>query len=131
MLVSATTALCLTGLVMVASASSVISVRDTGSAWGYEQKQILAMLAGAFLMYQMSKIRVQVFRVLTYPLFLFSLIGLGLVLVIGREVGGQKNWIPTPVGNFQPSEYAKLGLVMACAMWVSTCLLYTSDAADD
>ena len=120
MLASATGALCVTGLVMVASASSVISVRETGSAWAYEQKQIIAMIVGGFLLYQISKIRVSVFRFLTYPIFLVSIGGLVLVLAIGREVGGQKNWIATPFGNLQPSEYAKLGLVMACAMWVST-----------
>ncbi|MEY4348199.1 MAG: hypothetical protein RIS43_618, partial [Actinomycetota bacterium] len=37
-LTSVVVGLCITGMVMVTSASSVVSMRETGSAWNYAQK---------------------------------------------------------------------------------------------
>jgi len=47
-------------------------------------------------------------------IFLFSIVLLVLVLVpmIGKEVYGARRWIPLGVMNFQPSELAKLGIVL-------------------
>ncbi|NBD20852.1 putative lipid II flippase FtsW [Aquabacterium fontiphilum] len=46
--------------------------------------------------------------------FLFSIVLLVLVLIpmIGKEVYGARRWIPLGVMNFQPSELAKLGIVL-------------------
>ncbi|MEY4322746.1 MAG: putative lipid flippase FtsW [Actinomycetota bacterium] len=111
--------LCITGMVMVTSASSVVSMRETGSAWNYAQKQLFAMIIGGVMMYYASRLKMSFVRMMTIPLFFISSAGLVLVLLIGKEVAGQKNWIYTPFGNLQPSEYAKLALIMTCAGWVT------------
>ncbi len=44
-------------------------------------------------------------------LFVFALLALALVLVVGRNVNGATRWIPLGIFNFQPSEFAKIAMV--------------------
>jgi rod shape determining protein RodA len=55
-----------------------------------------------------------------YPVYGFSLILLSLVFVFGRSVAGQQNWIVLGGFSFQPSEFAKLALILALARYYST-----------
>jgi cell division protein FtsW len=45
-------------------------------------------------------------------LFAFALLLLLLVLVVGRNVNGATRWIPLGIFNFQPSEFAKISMVI-------------------
>ena len=66
-----------------------------------------------------SRMPVSVWRRLAYPMLVFALVALVAVLVVGRDVNGQRNWIE--LGGpfrFQPSEFAKLALVL----WASDLL---------
>ncbi len=59
------------------------------------------------------------FRSLSMPVYLSSIIMLLIVITIGKTVSGQKSWlIIGPIG-FQPSELAKLGVIMALAAFLS------------
>jgi len=56
---------------------------------------------------------VRIWRRLAYPTLLFAFATLMLVLVVGHSVAGQRNWVE--LGGpfrFQPSEFAKLALVL-------------------
>lgn len=55
-----------------------------------------------------------------YPFYVFSLILLSLVFVLGKSVAGQQNWISLAGFSFQPSEIAKLGLILALAKYYSS-----------
>ncbi len=103
------------GLVMVLSASSVESYRDSGSVFSVVQKQAIWVTLGLPLMWATSRMPASVFRRLAFPAMFLSLAGLAAVLVpgVGHEVNGNRNWIylggPAQV---QPSEAAKLALVL-------------------
>jgi cell division protein FtsW len=112
-LLGATLLLLLLGIAMVLSASTVESFRVFGSAYTLWLRQVLFAVVGLVLMVVASRTPVRVWRRLAYPLLLFALATLAAVLVIGHSVAGQRNWIE--LGGpfrFQPSEFAKLALVL-------------------
>ncbi len=103
------------GLVMVLSASSVESYKNSGSVFTVAAKQAMWVGAGLPLMWATSRMPTAVFRRLAYPAVLISLVGLALVLVpnVGHEVNGNRNWIYLGgPAQIQPSEAAKLALVL-------------------
>lgn len=118
MLISITTLLCGVGMMMVISASSVVATRTSGNAWSLSFKQFLALLVGLAGAYFLSRTSLNQLKRLSVVYGLIVLTSLGLVLVIGKEVGGQQNWIEIAGGfRYQPSEFAKLALVLFGA-WV-------------
>ncbi|MFO7526468.1 MAG: rod shape-determining protein RodA [Ignavibacteriaceae bacterium] len=59
------------------------------------------------------------FKLLSLPVYFTSLLLLLAVITAGKTISGQKSWlILGPVG-FQPSELAKLGVIMALASFLS------------
>ncbi len=54
-----------------------------------------------------------------YVVYAINLLLLVAVLIIGKEVYGQKNWIVLGPVSFQPSELAKFGTLMATARYIS------------
>ncbi|QFG25923.1 putative lipid II flippase FtsW [Actinomadura sp. WMMB 499] len=102
------------GLTMVLSASSVDQLQATGSAYTLVQKQGLWVVIGLPCMWLASRLPVKTFRALAYPLLLLSMVALALVLVpgLGRSAWGATRWIDLGPVQIQPSEPAKLGLVL-------------------
>ncbi len=101
------------GLVMVLSASSVESVRVFGSAYTLAQRQALFAVVGVIALIFAARSSIQFWRKSAWVFLAIAFVLLFLVLVIGVEVAGQRNWIEI-FGPFrlQPSEFAKLALVI-------------------
>jgi cell division protein FtsW (lipid II flippase) len=59
------------------------------------------------------------FRSLSMPVYLSSILLLLIVITIGKTVSGQKSWLIIGPLGFQPSELAKLGVIMALAAFLS------------
>ena len=106
------------GLVMVLSSSSVESYRESGSAFTVFQRQLLWVVLGLPAMWLAVRIPVKAIRVLAWPLMAVSIIGLLLVFVPGigaPPVSGATRWIEVGPIRAQPSELAKLALVLWAA----------------
>ena len=101
------------GLVMVLSASSIESYRIFGSAYTLAQRQALFAVGGVVLMFVFARTSLQFWRFIAWGLLIFAFLLLVLVLFIGVEVAGQRNWIEI-IGPFrlQPSEFAKLAIII-------------------
>jgi cell division protein FtsW len=101
------------GLVMVLSASSVESVRIFGSAYTLALRQALFAVVGVIALIFAARSSIQFWRKSAWVFLTIAFVLLILVLVIGVEVAGQRNWIEI-FGPFrlQPSEFAKLALVI-------------------
>ncbi|WP_367125742.1 putative lipid II flippase FtsW [Streptomyces phytohabitans] len=103
------------GLVMVFSASQIEALQSGLSSTYFFQKQLVAAVLGSVLMLAASRMPVRLHRACAYPLLAVSVFLLCLVQVpgIGHAVNGNQNWIQLG-GPFQlqPSEFAKLGLVL-------------------
>jgi len=59
------------------------------------------------------------FRYAATPVYLFSILLLLAVLVIGRKVSGAQSWLNLGPFGFQPSEIAKVGTILALASFLS------------
>ena len=106
--------LCLIGLVMVLSASSVQALRESGSSWFYFRRQVLWVLGGSAALVVAARIDYHAIRRLGVPVLVLSLVLLGLVLVpgAGHTVSGSARWLGVGSWRMQPSELAKLGLLL-------------------
>lgn len=106
------------GVVMVASASSVVAYERTGDPYAIAKKQIVWVLLGLPMAWVASRLPIRVLRWISYPALLAALALLALTFVpgIGVEHNGSRNWLSFG-GPFeiQPSEFAKLALVLWCA----------------
>jgi cell division protein FtsW len=112
-LLGATLLLLVLGVAMVLSASTVESYRVFGSAYTLWLRQVLFAVLGLVAMVVASRLPVHVWRKLAYPMLVFAFATLMLVLLVGHSVAGQRNWVE--LGGpfrFQPSEFAKLALVL-------------------
>lgn len=106
------------GLIMVFSASNVVTYASDGVSLTVTQKQAMFAVVGLAAMFVVSRLSVRQLRRAAPFVLVASLAGLLLVFVpvIGVSVYGQRNWISFggPF-QFQPSELAKLGLVLWAA----------------
>ena len=110
----------LLGLVMVMSASSVVARDDYGSAWYYVVRQAAWAAAGAVALLVIARTDYHRWRRPAGPLLGVALLLLGLCLVpgVGVSVNGASRWIGTGSFTFQPSEMAKLAVLV----WVADLL---------
>jgi len=106
--------LLLLGLVMVLSASSVRSYEDFGSSYVVFIRQATWVAIGLPLLAVASRVPPRYFRGLAYPVLALALLLLAVVLVppFGSSVNGARRWIALGPFSIQPSELAKLGLLL-------------------
>ncbi|MEQ4716285.1 putative lipid II flippase FtsW [Nonomuraea sp. B19D2] len=100
------------GLMMVLSASSVEALQKTGSPFSWFFKQSMSAAVGLPLMWACSRLPVKFFRWAGYPMMALSILALVMVLFIGSSELGAQRWIYVGPFTLQPSEPAKLGLVL-------------------
>ncbi len=109
------------GLVMVLSASSVDSIRTYGSPWVDFTRESIWVVFGAIGFLIASRINYRSLRRFAGAGLVVSLLGLVVVLVpgIGQNVLGSSRWVGIGFLKVQPSEIAKLALVVFCAALLS------------
>ena len=107
--------LCIFGLVMIYSASIIVSFNEDGTADYYFRKQLtnlivasIFFIAGAFFPYKHFSSKNLMKTLLFVTLFLFI-----WLLIDGYEAGGARSWINVfGITMFQPSEFAKLFIII-------------------
>jgi cell division protein FtsW len=102
------------GLVMVLSTASVFDLTEGVSPYSDFEKQVIGVAVGVPLMWAAARSSPWLFRAAAYPLLAISVVGLGLTLIhgVGVEQNGASRWIELGPVQFQPSELAKLALVL-------------------
>lgn len=117
LLAAVVTVLNMIGLVMVMSASSVVSVREDGSAWAYFEKQAMWTVLGIPALFACLMISLDFWRRHVRIWLFASIAGLGAVLApgIGQSANGATRWIGFGSFQVQPSEFAKFGLLLFVA----------------
>ena len=100
-------------LIISVLALSIIGVLVVGSAKEiYQNKQIFGVIIGLFAMVIVSLIDYVWVLEFYWLIYAFAVFILGLVLVIGTEVNGATRWINLGFTTFQPSELAKILLIL-------------------
>ncbi len=110
-----------TGLIMVLSASSPSALAETGNdSYLYFRKQGIFAGIGIIAMLFISKIDYRKYKNFYKIAYWGSVCLLLLVLVpgIGKSVNGAKRWVSLGI-QFQPSELAKIGLIVYYAAYLS------------
>jgi len=117
-LIVLTTILVLFGVVMSYSASAIYwQLSGQGSGFYFLFRQLSWAAIGFGLMYLASHLKYDVIKQLIAPLFLISL-GLLVAVLFSPAVRGAHRWLSFGPFNFQPSEIAKLVLVMYIADYI-------------
>ena len=105
------------GIVMVLSASSVVSLQQSGSTYSIFFKQLLFFAVSIVTVLVVSNWKTRVWERITRYSFVLSFLALCLPLIPGIKltVNGNTNWIHFAGFTMQPSEFAKLGLILWCS----------------
>ncbi len=119
LLLGATLLLLVIGLVMVLSASSVTSLKDSGSVFTVFRSQLVFAALGLPLMLVAARLPVRAWQRLGWPAVIATMATQLLVFSpLGVSVNGNRNWIGLAGMRMQPSEALKLALVV----WGATIL---------
>ena len=121
LLIGSTVFLTIAGLIIVLSASSVYACERIGSCFYFFQKQAAYAVVGGLALVVTSGMRYQAWRRLALPLMLITIALLVVVLhpAASVEAYGASRWIGVGPVTVQPSELAKLALIVVAAAVVS------------
>ncbi|QTN31896.1 cell division protein FtsW [Akkermansiaceae bacterium] len=118
LLISAVALLCGLGLVMLASTG--VWVRGLEQPYHFVIRQSFMVAIGLAAAFAMARMPVELIRKGLPYAYVAACILLFLCFVPGfsKEIYGSKRWIMLPgIGQFQPSEAAKMVIVIALAAW--------------
>lgn len=109
------------GIVMVYSASSALALKKYGTDYYFMKKQAMFSFAGIMILVTCRHIPYQLFRLLSYPILLCAVAALLAIELtgFGLTAGGASRWLRMGSFTFQPSEFARLALVIFMAYSLS------------
>ena len=110
--------LCLISIVEVFSAASTLTYKS-GDHWGPITQHSVILMVGAFIVVLVHNIPCKYFRVLPFFLLPVSCILLLAVMVMGNYVNGAARWMNFAGVQFQPSELAKMAVIIVTAFILS------------
>ena len=119
LIVGITLALSLGGLVMVFSASGVMAENKFTNATYYLQRQIVWMLLGFGVLLVGSFIDYRQWKRWIPMVVGGCIVGLLLVLAVGPQINGARRWLALGFFSIQPTEMAKLAVVLYLAAFLS------------
>lgn len=119
LIVGITLALSLGGLVMVFSASGVMAENKFTNATYYLQRQIVWMLLGFGVLLVGSFIDYRQWKQWIPLVVGGCIVGLLLVLAVGPQINGARRWLALGFFSIQPTEMAKLAVVLYLAAFLS------------
>ncbi|HEX2282836.1 MAG TPA: putative lipid II flippase FtsW [Thermomicrobiales bacterium] len=120
-LLATLTTLVMFGLVMVYSSSFGLAISEGGSRYEYLIRQAIYTAIGTVGLLVAMRIDYHRMRDLAFPAMIATLgVLAALVFVpgVGTEIYGAKSWIFVGPVSIQPSEAAKLALVLYLASWL-------------
>ena len=106
------------GVIISLSLFSVLLVYST-AGWEYLFSHLIKLSVGLFFLYQVHKIKFKYFAKIGVLGFVISIILLLLVFVIGVTVNGASRWLSVAGVQFQPSDIAKLSILLFMARQLS------------
>lgn len=106
-------------LVFLVLALSILGVLVVGSARDiYQSRQIIGVIIGLVAMLVVSLMDYKWVLNFYWLIYGVAIVSLGLVLIIGQEVNGATRWINLGFTTFQPSELAKILLILFFAKFL-------------
>ncbi|MFH1874277.1 MAG: putative lipid II flippase FtsW [Pseudomonadota bacterium] len=105
------------GVIMVYSSSAVLAQERFGDSYFYLKRTLAFAVVGFIAMAIALKVPYRIYYRLVYPILIGSLILVFLVFIpqIGKTIGGATRWINLGPVAFQPSELAKVAMIIFLA----------------
>jgi rod shape determining protein RodA len=88
-------------------------------ASGNFEKQIIFGAVAIIVFFITYSLPTNTFKTIAIPAYLLSLILLTMVILVGRKIAGQKSWLIIGSLGFQPSEFAKIGMIFGVSYFLS------------
>lgn len=113
--------LSLFGLLMIYSSSSIWAEYKFNDPYKYLKTQALFLTIGYIIIYFVSNIPYQLYKKYSNIILISCIILLILVLIpgIGSVRNGSRSWFGIGSFGIQPSEFAKLGIIIFTAKYIS------------
>ncbi len=111
--------LVVTGLVILYSTSAYNGEVKFHDSFYYLKKQIFATSLGIAAMFVVANMDYHVWRHFAVLGYLTAILLSVAVLFIGDEINGSKRWLSLGPFSFQPSEFAKVALILFLAQMVT------------
>jgi len=117
----AVVALVLFGIIMIYSSSYIWAEYKFNDQFHYVKQQSLFAIVGFVIMIIISKIDYNIYERKSFPIFFVCIILLILVLIpgIGKIRNGSRSWFGIASFGIQPSEFAKIGLIILTSKYLS------------
>lgn len=118
------------GLVMIFSTSSYKSIISFGNPYHWLLRQgFFVVVGGAIMLFLAVKFDYRILnqRIISKIAFWGTIASLGVVLILGNARNGSTRWISIGGIQIQPSEFAKIGLVIFLAYTLSHSVKKTAD----
>jgi len=116
MLMAAVLVLCTLSALLVWSATAHRDSLTGGDSTAYLRHQVVNIAIGLVLLVLVVATDHRWVRIITPLVYLLSLVGLVLVLVSGETINGSRSWLDLGGLSVQPSEFAKLAVVVGMAL---------------
>jgi len=118
----ATVILLITGLLTVYSASFAVGYLEFGDTNYFLARQCLFTLVGVAVLIFFMRLGYQRLRALSVPMLLAALAGLLAVFIpgLGVERNGASRWLELGPLSVQPSEFAKLAVIVYISAWLAS-----------
>ncbi len=107
-------------LIVSIGLTSLYSIAN-GSFSPWAERHVMRFLAGIGFVLLMAVMPREVWLKLAYPSYLVALLLLVVVMLVGTEAGGARRWLSIGGVTFQPSEFMKIGLIVALARYYQWC----------
>jgi rod shape determining protein RodA len=107
------------GTLLVWSATSTNEVLTQGDSTAYLHKHLVNIVIGLVLAAAVMATDHRWVRIVTPLVYVASIIGLLLVLVMGTTINGSRSWLMLGGLSIQPAEFAKLAVVIGMAMIIA------------
>ena len=103
------------GDVMVFSAAQVLGLKDGGNSFSVSWKQILISIFAIFGAWMIAQFPLSTIKFFAHRSLGIAVLVMLLLIPFGRDVNGNTNWISFGPIDFQPSEVAKVFLILWAA----------------
>jgi cell division protein FtsW len=112
------------GIAATYGAASLVTLQGKNAGFGFALRQLSGAVAGGILLLLASRLDYYRWRQLAWPLLFIVLVLLLIPLLpfthaIAPTVNGARRWVDLGPINFQPSELARIVVVIWCAMLAS------------
>lgn len=118
-LLAALALLIIMGLVLLYSTSAYNGENKFHDAFYYLKKQVFATSLGIACMFFVAEMDYHLWRSMAYLGYLIAILLSLAVIFVGEEYNGSKRWLSLGPLSFQPSEFAKVAVILFLAVMVT------------